>query len=67
MSQKLLIVMDIYSQKVIRNLGLEVPKATKYLITISDSLKKHHCQSESIDYWQELKKSKRFRWAGINQ
>lgn len=67
MSQKLLIVMDIYSQEVIRNLGLEVPKATKYLITISDSLKKHHCQSESIDYWQELKKSKRFRWDGINQ
>ena len=66
MSQKLLIVMDIYSQEVIRNLGLEVPKATKYLIAISDSLKKHHCQSESIDYWQELKKSKRFRWDGIN-
>jgi len=66
MKQKLETIMTIYSQKVIQNLGLEVPKAIKYLITISDSLKKHHIQSGSIDYWQELKRSKRFRWDGIN-
>ncbi len=65
MKQKLLIVMDIYSQEVIQNLGLDVPKVTKYLIAISDSLKKHHISSESIIRWQELKRSKRFRWDGI--
>ncbi|MCE5174719.1 MAG: SIR2 family protein [Bacteroidales bacterium] len=66
MKQKLLTVMDRYSQEVIQKLGLDVPKATKYLIAISDSLKKHNIQSESIEYWQGLKRSKRFRWDGIN-
>jgi len=66
MKQKILTVMDIYSQEVIQHLGLDVPKATKYLIAISDSLKKHHIQSETIIKWQELKNSKRFRWDGIN-
>jgi len=65
MSQKILTIMDIYPQEFIQKLGLDVPKATKYLIAISDSLKKHHIQSESINYWQKLKKSKRFQWNGI--
>lgn len=62
MEQKLLLILQIYSQKTIWKLELDVPETTKYLIDISDALKKHHIQSESIDYWQELKKSKRFNW-----
>jgi hypothetical protein len=60
MLQKLLLMFKLYKKNTIQELDVDVPKATKYLVKISGVLKKHNIHSENIDYWESLRKSKRF-------
>jgi hypothetical protein len=43
---------------------VDVPNALKWLVSMSDLLMKNGVNSEDIDYWQNIKKSKRYNVIG---
>ena len=53
-------ILKIYRKEELIRLELEIPRAVRYLIYISDILNDWNEKSEDISYWQNLKKQKRF-------
>lgn len=59
-SRKYLLMLKMYQGDTLRELELNVPYAIKWLVSISDILSKYSIISEDIDYWQKIKKLKRY-------
>lgn len=53
-------ILKIYRKEELIRLELEIPRAVRYLIYISDILNDWNEKSEDISYWQNLKKQNRF-------
>lgn len=60
MKNKFQKILKMYRMEELMRLELEIPRAVKYLIYISDILNNWNVNSEDILYWQNLKKQKRF-------
>lgn len=60
MKNKFQKILKMYRMEELMRLELEIPRAVKYLIYISDILNNWNVNSEDISYWQNLKKQKRF-------
>lgn len=59
-SRKYLLMLKMYQGNTLRELELNVPYAIKWLVLISDRLRKNNIISEDIDYWQNLKTIRRY-------
>lgn len=62
--RKYLLILKSYRSSTLRDLDVNVPYATKWLVSISALLMKNEVNSEDIDYWQNIKKSKRYNVLG---
>ncbi len=56
-----------YQKETLFEMKFNLPKTMLYLITIAEVLKKHGLSNSGIEYWLEIKESKRFNWDGIKK